>query len=132
MTNSNSGGLVARDAARDLVRKFLGIEEPEPDEIPMPAAQMDEYAGRYEQLLGNVELKVEDGKLMFHVIPRGGFPTRDIPPGPPPPPIRVGMVAPDRIAMVEPAMKDIQGEFLRKPDGKIAFLRWGARIHIRQ
>jgi CubicO group peptidase (beta-lactamase class C family) len=132
MTNSNSGGLVARDAVRDLLRQFLSIDEPEPDEIAMSATQMAEYAGRYEQLLGDVELKVEDGKLMFHVIPKGGFPTRDIPPGPPPPPFRVGLVALDRIAMLEPATKDVQGEFLRSPDGKIAFLRWGARIHVRK
>ena len=132
MTNSNSGGLVARDATKDLLPKFLGNEEPEPVEIPMSAEQMAEYAGRYQQLLGDVELKVEDGKLMFHVTPKGGFPTRDIPPGPPPPPFRVGLLAPDRIAMVEPAMKDVQGEFLRDPGGKIAFLRWGGRIHVRQ
>lgn len=29
-------------------------------------------------------------------------------------------------------MKEVQGEFLRNPDGKIAFLRWGARLHARQ
>ena len=132
MTNSNSGGLLARDAARDLVMKILGNEEPEPDEIAMSASQMAEYAGRYVQLIGDVELKVEDGKLMHHVIPKGGFPTRDIPPGPPPPPFRVGLVARDRIAMVEPPMKEVQGEFLRNPDGKIAFLRWGSRLHVRQ
>lgn len=132
MTNSNTGGLVARDATKELLPKFLGYEDPEPVELPMAAAQMAEYAGRYDQLLGDVELKVEDGKLMFHVSPKGGFPNRDIRPGPPPPPFRAGLVAPDRIAMVEPAMKDIQGEFLRSPDGKIAFLRWGGRIHVRQ
>jgi hypothetical protein len=37
----------------------------------------------------------------------------------------------DRIAMTEPPMKDVQGEFIRNPDGSIARLRWGYRIHAR-
>jgi hypothetical protein len=63
--------------------------------------------------------------------PKGGFPTTDSPPGPTPKPFRIGLIDTDRIAMVEPAFKDIQGEFIRNPDGAIAWLRWGSRIHRR-
>ena len=33
--------------------------------------------------------------------------------------------------MVEPPFNDIQGEFIRNPDGSLAWLRWGSRIHAR-
>ena len=68
---------------------------------------------------------------MMQPHPKGGFPTADTPPGPTPPPFRVGLIGEDRVAMVDPAFKDIQGEFIRNPDGSIAWLRWGARIHAR-
>ena len=98
----------------------------------MTPSQMAEYSGRYTRSLGeDIELKAEAGKLMAQVYPNGGFPTADTPPGPTPPPFRVGLIGEDRIAMVEPVIKDIQGEFIRNPDGSIAWLRWGSRIHAR-
>lgn len=82
-------------------------------------------------MAGDIEIKTEDGKLMMQPHPKGGFPTTDTPPGPTLPPFRVGLIVEDRIAMVDPAIKDIQGEFIRNPDGSIAWLSWGGRIHAR-
>jgi len=131
-TNSVGGGFLNRDVTKDLVAKFLGIEEPEPAELPMTPSQMAEYSGRYVRSMGgDIELKTEAGKLMVQVYPKGGFPTTDTPPGPTPPPFRAGLIGTDRIAMVEPEFKDVQGEFIRNPDGTIAWLRWGYRIHAR-
>jgi CubicO group peptidase (beta-lactamase class C family) len=131
-TNSMDGGLLTLDVTKGLVAKFLGNDEPEPAEIPMTPSQMAEYSGRYTRsLAGDIEIKTEAGKLMMQPHPKGGFPTTDTPPGPTPPPFRVGLIGEDRIAMVDPAIKDIQGEFIRNPDGSIAWLSWGARIHAR-
>jgi len=131
-TNSGNGGLLNLDVTKDLVAAFVGNEQPEPAEIPMTSSQMAEYSGRYVRSMGSdIEIKTEAGKMMMQVYPKGGFPTVDTPPGPTPPPFRAGLVAKDRIAMVEPAIKDFQGEFLRNPDGSIAWLRWGSRIHRR-
>lgn len=131
-TNSMSGGLLNIDVTKGLVAEFLGNDEPEPAEIPLTPSQMAEYSGRYNRSLGgDIEIKTEAGKLMMQLHPKGGFPTTDSPPGPTPKPFRIGLIDTDRIAMVEPAFKDIQGEFIRSPDGSIAWLRWGARIHAR-
>jgi len=131
-TNSMNGGLLNLDVTKGLVAKFLGDDKPEPAEIPMTPDQMAEYAGRYTRSMGgDIEIKTEAGKLMLQAHPKGGFPTADTPPGPTPPPFRIGLVGTDRIAMVEPPFKDIQGEFIRNPDGSIAWLRWGSRIHAR-
>jgi hypothetical protein len=130
-TNSTNGGLFILDVTKGLVAEFLGNDEPEPAEIPMTASQLPEFSGRYTQASGDIEIRTEEGKLMMQLHPKGGFPTKDTPPGPTPRPFRVGLIGEDRIAMVEPPIKDIQGEFIRNPDGSIAWLRWGFRIHAR-
>jgi hypothetical protein len=130
-TNSANGELLNLDVTKGLVAKFLGNDEPEPAEIPMTPSQLAEFSGRYIQASGDMEIKTEAGKLMVQVHPKGGFPTIDTPPGPTPPPFRVGLIGEDRIAMVEPPIKDIQGEFIRNLDGSIAWLRWGGRIRAR-
>lgn len=130
-TNSASGGLLNLEVTKDLVAEFLGNDTPEPVELPMTPTQVDEYSGRYLQPLGDIEIKADAGELIVQIHPKGGFPTKDTPPGPPPPPFRIGLIGTDRIAMVEPPYKDIQGEFLRDRDGSIAWLRWGHRIHSR-
>ena len=130
-TNSTNGGLFILDVTKGLVAEFLGNDEPEPAEIPMTASQLAEFSGRYTQASGDIEIRTEEGKLMMQLHPKGGFPTKDTPPGPTPRPFRVGLIGEDRIAMVEPPIKDIQGEFIRNPDASIAWLRWGFRIHAR-
>jgi CubicO group peptidase (beta-lactamase class C family) len=130
-TNSTNGGLFILDVTKGFVAKFLGNDEPEPAEIPMIPSQLAEYSGRYTRASSDIEIKTEAGKLIIQLHPKGGFPTKDTPPGPTPPPFRIGLIGIDRIAMVEPPIKDIQGEFIRKPDGPIAWLRWAARLHAR-
>jgi CubicO group peptidase (beta-lactamase class C family) len=130
-TNSSSGGLLGLEIGKGLVDKFLGIDDPEPAEIPMTPAQMSEYSGRYLAGMGDIDIKTDAGKLMLQPLPKGGFPTKGTPAGPQPPPFRIGLISEDRVAMVEPPVKEIQGEFLRNPDGSIAWLRWGHRIHGR-
>jgi CubicO group peptidase (beta-lactamase class C family) len=131
-TNSMSGGLVMRDALNDLVPPFLGYKTSEPNDMPMTTEQTSEYAGRYTAALSDLEIKVDDGKLMVQPFSKGGFPTSDIPPArTPPPPFRIAFIAKDRFAMIEPPMRDAQGEFLRDPDGSLAWLRWGGRIYAR-
>jgi len=131
-TNSMDGGLFNLEVTKGLVAKFLGNEEPELIEIPMTPSQLAEYSGRYTRSQGgDIEVKTEAGKLIMQPYPKGGFPIADTPPGPTPPPFQVGLIAEDRIAMVDPPIKDIQAEFIRGSDGSIAWLRWGARIFAR-
>jgi CubicO group peptidase (beta-lactamase class C family) len=130
-TNSLNGALFAREVGRDLLAKFLGNDEPEPQEIMLDRSRMLEYCGRYSAASSDLELTVEERRLKVQPRPKGGFPTQETPPGPTPPPFRVGFVGSDRIAMVDPPMTEAQGEFLRRADGTIAWLRWAGRIHAR-
>ena len=129
-TNSNSGGFLRREVTKDVVARFLGKPQSEPEEIAMSEAQIAEYAGRYTATLDDIELLPDAGKLMAQEHPKGGFPTRGTVPDPTkPPPFRVGLIAPDRLAGMDPPYKDEQGEFLRNSHGSIAWLRFNGRIH---
>jgi hypothetical protein len=45
--------------------------------------------------------------------------------------VRLAFYADDRVVALDPPVKDLRGEFLRDPDGRIAWFRWGSRIHRR-
>jgi hypothetical protein len=130
-TNSMNGALFTRELVRGLLAKFLGNQEPEPHEITLDGSRMLEYCGHYSAASADLELSLEGRRLKVQPRPKGGFPTQETPPGPTPPPFRVGLVGSDRIAMVDPRMTEAQGEFLRGADGTIAWLRWAGRIHAR-
>ena len=95
---------------------------------PSPAA-LAEYSGRYEMPLNEVDLRLEDGGLVLHLIPKGGFPKPDSPPRPAPPPARVAFHAEDAFHVVEGVMKNARGQFLRDEDGQLEWLRFGRRVH---
>jgi CubicO group peptidase (beta-lactamase class C family) len=67
-TNSMNGRLLARDVARDLILRFFGIDEPEPSEIDRDHSQLIQYCGRYSSTLTDLEISLDDGKLMMQPL----------------------------------------------------------------
>jgi CubicO group peptidase (beta-lactamase class C family) len=129
LTNSNRGSELIRPVVKKAFESFLGIVEREPEPIPASQAQLIQYAGRYEGAAEDLQLEMSAGALTLTVIPKGGFPTPDAPPQPAPPPTKLALCGPDRaLAMGEPFSGD-QAEFLRSADGKLAWLRFGGRVH---
>ncbi len=131
LTNSWVLGDLMRDAD-DPMREFLGMPYKKPEPIAMASENLAQYEGRFVAALDNIELKVDNGELMMHVTPKGGFPNKKVRAAPPPPPVKLGFITKDRICVVDGKRNDIQGEFLRGADGKVAHFRMGARIHPRQ
>jgi CubicO group peptidase (beta-lactamase class C family) len=131
LTNAAAGGAVMAETIKLALELFLDVKIETPALIERPEAELAEYAGRYDAALDAVELKVADGHLVMQVIPHGGFPTRDTPAGPQPPPTRLKFTAPDRVAAIDPPFVGAQAEFLRTADGGIEWFRYG-RIHRRE
>ena len=129
MTNSTTGSQSGREITGWVNPNFLGFERSIPAALNMPPGQLAEYAGRYTAALRDIEMKADKGELTMHVSPKGGFPTKDSPAPPAPPPSRAEFVGIDRIRMLDAPWKDDMGEFLRNPDGAIAWFRFGFRIH---
>jgi hypothetical protein len=76
----------------------------------------------------DVDIALRDGALILQLTPQGGFPKKDSPPGPTPPPTRLALCGEDTIVALDPPFKGTRGEFLRDANGEIAWLRMGGRI----
>jgi CubicO group peptidase (beta-lactamase class C family) len=128
LTNSARGGELHRDLIRWALEHYLGIHEEDPQPLSLPDDELEPYAGRYDAALGTYQLRVEEGGFRAHFTPKGGFPTKETPPAPAPPPVRGALCGQDRLLLLEEPFKHVTGEFLRAPDGTIAWLRIGGRI----
>jgi CubicO group peptidase (beta-lactamase class C family) len=131
LTNADRGGELNQIIVNLALREFLGIEQPNPALLEATEKQLAAYAGRYESLLSRCDLELRDGTLVLQITPKGGFPTKDSPASPTPPPTRLALCGDDRVIALDEPSKDARGEFLRNPDGSIAWLRIGGRIHAR-
>ena len=124
LTNSQRGGEVVQ-AALDRVVEALGGRKPERISVILDPA---EYLGTYRSPLLDAELARTDGGLQLIITSRGGFPTEDSPPMPSPPPVAVEFYERDRLFVPEGLGAGTEAEFLRGPDGRIAWLRFGGRV----
>jgi len=120
LTNHQRGGEAAVAAADGF---GIGRDARTPIEV-----EAEEYLGTYSSALQDVELRREDGRLLLVVMPRGGFPMKDSPPMPAPPPMPVAFHEPDRVFVSEGPAKGMEAEFLRAPDGGISWFRVGGRV----
>jgi CubicO group peptidase (beta-lactamase class C family) len=125
LTNHQRGGEVNR-AARAAVLQAIGMPDPVHTPIVVDA---DEYLGTYTSPLYDVELKSEDDVLTLVMTSKGGFPRRDSPPQPSPPPMTVAFFEQDRLFLPEERGSEV--EFLRGEDGRIAWFRVGGRTLAR-
>jgi CubicO group peptidase (beta-lactamase class C family) len=125
LTNHQRGGEV-NDAARRAALELLGAHEPERRVID---ADLDEFVGTYAAALFTVTLTRDGDALILAIKNKGGFPDKDSPPAPNPPPSRVAFYEPDRLFSIEGPPGE--AEFLRAPDGSIEWFRIGGRVTAR-
>ncbi len=130
LTNHVDGSVVSRELIEHLARE-LGAEREPDGRLELAAEELAAYAGSYEAALGRVDLAVEEDALVLSPLPKGGFPTPDSPPGPAPPPTRIEFVKRDAVVALDDPLKGSRGDFLRGPDGEIAWFRVGGRLHRR-
>jgi CubicO group peptidase (beta-lactamase class C family) len=124
LTNHQRGNEV-NFAARVAALEAIGAREPERAPVELDA---DEYLGTYSSALMEAELRRDEADLVLAITPKGGFPKKDSPPMPAPPPSTVAFYERDRLyATEEPG----EAEFLRAPDGSIAWFRLGGRVMAR-
>jgi CubicO group peptidase (beta-lactamase class C family) len=129
LTNAMRGADLRREIAALALREYLGVVDPPPAVLPLAAPELATYAGHYSALPSNIDLAAGDCCLVMQVIPNGGFPFLDSPPGPRPPSVRLAFTAPDRVIGLDEPAKGLRAEFLRDGNGQIAWFRWSSRIH---
>jgi CubicO group peptidase (beta-lactamase class C family) len=119
LTNHARGGEVVKAAA-----KAFGIRGPGRTAVDVDPS---EYVGTYTSALADVELRQEDDALILVWTPKGGFPRKDSPPMPGPPPAPVAFYDEDGLFVPEGPLMGMEAEFLRDPDGRIEWFRLGGR-----
>jgi CubicO group peptidase (beta-lactamase class C family) len=129
LTNANTGGAFAAEVTRRGLRAFLGAQDEPKREVRLPRGDLRGYSGRFESQLWARVLRLTRDGLMMRTITKGGFPTQDAPPLPPPPPARLAFYERDRFFMEGAQGPLTEGEFLRDSRGRIAWLRVAARLH---
>jgi len=132
LTNADRGGQLHHDITAWALRHYLGVVETEPARLDLPADKLAAFVGRYNARGSHLDLTLDDEGLILHVTPHGGFPRKDSPARPAPPPMRAAAIGEDRVVIVEGPFQGQQAEFLRRPDGGIAWLRMGVRAYARQ
>jgi len=131
LTNSDTGAELNRSVTSWALEHYLGYAEPAQPHIGHSEAELAPYAGHYTTRLNETELYVQDGQLTMQLTPKGGFPYKDSPPNPSPPPTRLAFVGADRVVALDAPSTGLQGEFLRGPEGRIEWFRFGSRIKRR-
>jgi len=132
LTNADRGTRVKLAVRRWALEHFLGlaVEEPTPQEASED--ELRAYVGRYARPFAALELGLLGGKLIGQLVPKGGFPTKDTPPPPAPPPMTLDLCEPDRLLVLDGPFKDATGDAIRNPDGSIGWLRFHGRVHRRE
>ncbi|HEY7350764.1 MAG TPA: serine hydrolase domain-containing protein [Ktedonobacterales bacterium] len=132
LTNADRGGELNDEVVKWAHQHYLGLSDPEPVPLDLPKETLAPYLGRYSAAMDDIELSLVDGALVMKVTEQNPFSEKDATPPPPIPPIRLAFWNEDRVIALDAPLKNDQGEFLRTPDGSIAWLRFGGRIHKRE
>lgn len=129
LTNSEEGAMLYGPLRVNAIKRYLGIEWPNPPHLARTPEELAGYVGSYDAPEDWVELSVRDGALWLQQHPKGGFPTPDVPPGETPPPTRLAFWGTDQIIALDEPFKGARGEFLRGAGGAISWFRFGGRVH---
>jgi hypothetical protein len=130
LTNAEEGGMLGDAVVARAMQHYLGLREPELAHIDLTPDELAAYEGRYEARLSHLELYVKKGQLMVRSIPQGGFPDKDSPASPTPPPSRLAFFGSDRVVALDEPLINTKAEFIRDKAGSIVWLRT-SRLHRR-
>ena len=128
LTNHADGSGVTRAAFAAAVRERFGVEVPVDAPVEATREQLEELCGSYDAALGTYELRLEDGRLVAELRPKGGFPKPDSPPPPAPPPFALAPTESGGLVVLDGPGKGMTADFLRGEDGRIVWLRAGGRL----
>lgn len=130
-TNSDHGARLHGEVVAAFQREYLGVDPPPPRGLDLPRSALQEMVGRYTAVLDDLEIALRDDGLQLATTALRWL-TPSTPPRERPPPTRLAVTAQDRLVGLDRPHQGARGEILRDEAGRIAWLRWGGRIHRRE
>jgi CubicO group peptidase (beta-lactamase class C family) len=131
LTNADRGGTLTQAVRRWILKHYLDLDAPRPHPIEASEEELAQYAGCYQGFYSDLELGMLGGRLVGQVTPKRGFPSEEVPPLPPPPPMSVALCEKDRLLVLDGRFKDAVGDVILREDGSIGWLRISRRLHLR-
>ena len=131
MTNADEGLALNEEVTHCALRECAGVSVREPEAIEASPEALAAYAGLYTRYMVDLELGMLAGQLVGQIRYTAGFPTKDSPPPPCPPPMSLGLCEPDRLLFLNGALKGLPVEVVRDADGAVGWLRAGYRLQKR-
>jgi CubicO group peptidase (beta-lactamase class C family) len=128
LTNAEQGETLHQEASRWALEHYLGAADPELVPLARSESELAPYVGRYVAALSQLEVAANGSNLTLRAIPRSADGEASVAT----PSVRLGFIGPDRVVVLDPPRGSRRGEFLRRPDGSIAWLRFDSRLHARQ
>ena len=122
VTNSGAGSTLNAVVLRAVMEAYFGVPNALPERIAVTGGGLAEFAGTYRRQFADVVVTADGDALKFETTPKmPGLDGRVPPTGPPQ---RFGFHAKDQLLRLEgPGKGTPAGEFVRGPDGKVAWLR---------
>jgi CubicO group peptidase (beta-lactamase class C family) len=122
VTNAGSGANLNANVLRAVMEEYLGVPEALPERMTITSASLEEYAGIYRRQFADVTVSVDGDVLKLETKPN--MPGLDGKVPPIGPPLRLGFYGKDKLLRIDgPGKGTPAGEFVRGPDGKVAWLR---------
>jgi CubicO group peptidase (beta-lactamase class C family) len=122
VTNSGAGSNLNAAVVRAVMDTYFGVPDVLPERIAVASPSLEEYAGTYRRQFADVVVSVDGDALKLETKPKMPGLNGRVPQAGPPQ--RLGFYAKDKLLRLEgPAKGTAAGEFVRGPDGKIAWLR---------
>ena len=131
MTNADEGAALNQEVTKCALLEYAGVKVREPEAIEASPEALAAYVGLYTRYMVELELGMLAGQLVGQIRYTAGFPTKDSPPPPCPPPMSLGLCEPDRLLFLNGALKGLPVDVLRDTDGAVAWLRAGYRLQKR-
>ena len=131
MTNADEGAALNQEVTKCALLEYAGVKVREPEAIEASPEALAAYAGLYTRYMVELELGMLAGQLVGQIRYTAGFPTKDSPPPPCPPPMSLGLCEPDRLLFLNGRLKGLPVDVLRDADGAVDLLRAGYRLQKR-
>lgn len=129
LTNANRGSELHALVKQWILANVAGITPVPRPLLSLPESRLQEYAASYGNRDAHTNLRIENGRLVLQAISGAGALSDGALVPPPFDPVPVDFYAEDKVIVAASPYASARGEFLRAPDGKIAWFRWGGRIN---